>query len=884
MESKVPQPPRISERLLEKMANPGSSAAIIGDISEEFQLKIEEQGLSRARLWYCLFVLKCLPSFVRHSISWNLTMLKNYLTIALRLMKRHKAFSSINIAGLAVGMACSIMIGLFVVYESGYDHFHEKSGRIYRVYSDIVNKSGSWRGAWTPPPLAEALLQDFPEVEAATRFSPWPGETLISARGELFVEKSIRFADASFFAIFSYSFIFGDPSTALESPGTIVISRTVAEKYFGHDNPLGETMTFQGQQRDFKVTGVIEDPPPKSHLQFDMVASLVSTPSSAGTRWTQHTYFTYILLREGASAAALEAKFPQFARRHYGPQFFADTGMRYEDFFDKGDQRYGFRLETLTDIHLNKNVSDNLSLKGNTTYLKAFSAIAFFILLIACINFMNLATARFAHRSREVGIRKVLGSQRKQLVAQFLGESFLLSTIALVLALGAIAVMLPAFSRLARRPLVFGDILSGGFPFLLGGITLAVGLAAGSYPALFLSSFAPQTTIKGRLAVRGKGHILLRRALVLVQFAISFAVIFGAGVISRQVGFLRNQELGFDKDHVVVIHRANALGSSGDAFESELLAHPEILKISRSESLPGRHFNPNGHRLEGWPATEEKALMTTYVDQRFADALGLELAAGRFFSREVPTDATSAVVINERAARELGLSDPVGKRLHKEFGGAKEGEFVIIIGVLKDFHFASLHHEILPMLLRPLSPVDWELTSVKIRSEHLPRALALIEKTWKKFTGGQPFQYSFLDQDFGALYDSERRAEKIFLAFSALTILVACLGLYGLVSFAAEQRMREIGIRKTFGASVASLAGLLSREVIILVGISAVIASPPALYFAEAWLRNFAFRISIHPLMFAATGAAVLTVAFLSIGFRTVRAAAANPVDTLRYE
>jgi putative ABC transport system permease protein len=884
MEPKVLRPPRIPECLLEKMANRGDSAAITGDISEEFYRRIEEQGLSRARLWFFLFILRCLPSFVRHFISWNLTMLKNYLIIALRLMKRHKVFSFINIAGLAVGMACSIMIGLFVVHESGYDRFHQKSDRICRVYSDIVNNNGSWRGAWTPPPLAEALLHDFPEVGAAARFSPWPGEILISVRGKLFVENGIRFADASFFAIFSYSFISGDPSTALESPGTIVISRTIAEKYFGHDDPLGEAITFQDEKRDFKVTGVIEDPPAKSHLQFDMLASLVSTPSSAGTRWTQHTYFTYVLLREGASVAALEAKFPQFVRRHYGPQFFADTGIRYEDYYDKSDQRYGFRLESLTDIHLNKNVIDNLSLKGNTSDLKAFSAIAFFILLIACINFMNLATARFAHRSREVGIRKVLGSQRKQLIIQFLGESLLLTTIALVVALGAIAVVLPEFSRLARRPIVFGDIFGGGFPLLLGGVALAVGLAAGSYPALFLSSFAPQTTIKGWLAVRGKGHIILRRALVLVQFAIGFAVIFGAGVISRQVGFLRNQALGFDKDHVVVIHRANALGSSGDAFENELLAHPEILKISRSESLPGRHFNPNGHRLEGWPATEEKVLMTIYVDQRFADLLGLELAAGRFFSREVPTDAMSAVVINERAAREMGLSDPVGKRLHKEFGGAQEGEFVTIIGVLKDFHFASLHHEILPMLLRPLSPPEWALTSVKIRSENVPQTLFLIEKTWKKFSGGQPFQYSFLDQDFGALYDSEQRAGKIFLAFSVLTILVACLGLYGLVSFAAEQRMREIGIRKTFGASPASLAGLLSREVIILVGLSAVIASPPALYFAEMWLRNFAFRISVHPLMFIATGASVLTVAVLSVAFRALRAAAANPVDTLRYE
>ncbi len=884
MGKKASRPPRGSERLLETMANRGDSDSLAGDISEEFHRRVEDKGLFGARLWYRLFVLGCLPSFVRHFLLWNLTMGKNYLTIAARVMKRHKAFSSINIAGLGVGMACSIMIGLFVIHESGYDRFHANSDRIYRVYADIADNTGSWRGAWTPPPLAEALLGDFPEVEAAARYSPWPGESLITARGKSFLEKDIKFADASFFTIFSYPFIYGNPETALENPGTIVISRAVAEKYFGHDDPLGETVTFEDRQRDFTVTGVIENPPPKSHFQFDMVATLASSTSSTVTRWTQNTYFTYILLREGASATALEAKFPEFTRLHYGPQFFADTGTRYEDFYDKGDHHFGFRLESLTDIHLNKNVTDNLSFKGNTATLKLFSAVAFFLLLIASINFMNLATARSAHRSREVGIRKVLGSRKKQLVVQFLGESLLVSTIALVLSLGTIALVLPAFARLAQRPIALRDLGTGMFPFLLVGITLVVGLTAGSYPAIFLSSFTPQTTIRGRLAVRGKGQIFLRRALVLIQFAISFAVIFGTGVISSQMAFLRNRTLGFDKDNVVVIHRAAALGDSAGAFENELLAHSDILNVSRTESLPGRHFNPNGHRVEGAPATEERALMTIYVDERFADLLGLELSAGRFFCRDVPTDATTAVVINERAARELGLSDPLGKRLHKDYGGAKEGEFVTIIGVLKDFHFSSLHQEILPMLLRPLSPENWALTSVKVRGERLPRTLALIEKTWEKFTGSQPFQYSFLDQDFGALYDSERRTGKIFLAFSVLTILVACLGLYGLVSFAAEQRTREIGIRKTFGASVANLAGLLSREVIVLVGVSAVIASPPAFFIAEGWLRNFAYRTSIHPLMFVVTGTMVVSVAFLSVSFKAVRAAGANPVETLRYE
>ena len=753
-----PRPPRLSERLLEATANRGDEVAIVGDLAEEFHRLAEDRGLFRARLWYRIFVLRSVPSFLRHSLGWSLTMIKNHLTVALRVLNRHRAFSFINVAGLAVGMACSLMIGLFLVHESGYDRFHARADRICRVYLDLRADGQDLLGAWTPPPLAKALLEDFPEVEAAARVSAWPRELLISARGRSFLEGGLLYADASFFEIFSYRFLFGDPATALAAPGTIVLARSVAEKYFGHADPVGETMTFRDRNQDFKVTGVIEDPPPNSHLRFDMMAALVGTSSSAGTRWTQHTYFTYILLREGAASAALEAKLPDFTKRRYGPQFFADTGTRYEDYFASGEHHYGYRLEPLTAIHLDARVTDTLSLKGNPAHLKILSAVALFILLIAGINFMNLATARFAHRAREVGVRKVLGSPKGQLVAQFLGESLLLSSAAFVLALGLIGLTLPAFARIAQRPLAFSDLFRGNFPALMALVVGGVGLAAGSYPAFFLSSFTPQATLKGRLAVRGKGHVRLRRALVLVQFVIGYAVIFGTGIISRQMGFLGRRDIGFDRDHVVVIHRANALGPAADAFEGELLARPEILRVSRSESLPGRHFDTTGHRLEGSPATDEKTLMTTYVDHRFAGLLGINLAAGRFFSPEIPTDATSAVVINQRAARELGLSDPVGKRIHKGFGGAREGEFVTVIGVLEDFHIASLHQDVLPVLLRPLSPSEWRLTSVKVRGERLPQTLAFIERVWKKSTGGQPFEFSFLDADFASLYESERRA------------------------------------------------------------------------------------------------------------------------------
>ncbi|MBN2205873.1 MAG: ABC transporter permease, partial [Candidatus Aminicenantes bacterium] len=607
----APRPPRPFERLLEAAANHGEASAIAGDVAEEFQRRAVSDGPARARRWYRLFVLRSLPSFFRHFASWRLTMLKNYLTVALRLMNRHPAFSFINIAGLAAGMACSVLIGLFVAHEKSYDRFHEKADRIFRVYFDFQNESDGGQGAWTPPPLAEALAADIPEVEAAARYSPWPREYVISARDKSLVETGVKFADAAFFRIFSFPFLQGDPETALRDPGTVVIAKSVAEKYFGRDDPLGQTLTFRDLNMDFKVTGIMADPPPNTHFRFEILASLVSTRTAAGVRWTQNTYFTYVLLRPNASAEDLAAKLPDLTRRRYGPQFFADTGKDYDAYYSQEGRRFGFRLEALTDIHLSSSVADNLSLKGNAAHLKLLSAVAFFILLIAAINFMNLATARFAHRSREVGLRKVLGSRRRQLVAQFLGESLLLSLTALVLALAAIALFVPAFGRLAQRPLVFNDVLAGGFPALLAAIVLFVGLAAGMYPAIFLSSFAPQATIKGRFAVRGKGHAILRRTLVLVQFAVGFAVIFGTSVIARQMDYFNRRPLGFDRDHVVVLGRANALGSAADAFEAELSARPEILKISRTESLPGRHFDSTGHLLEGRPATEERTLQMT---------------------------------------------------------------------------------------------------------------------------------------------------------------------------------------------------------------------------------------------------------------------------------
>jgi len=810
-------------------------------------------------------------------------MFRNYLKVAVRNLKRHKGYSFINIAGLAIGMACSILIAIFVFYELSFDKHHDKAKQVYRVCAQF-GPTTDMRGAFTAPPMAQELLNDCPEIIHAARYSPWPRNYLVSTGEKKFLEKGIKYADASIFDVFTIPFITGNPKTALSDPFTIVITEGIARKYFGEKNPLGKLLRFEDREEDYLVTGVVENCPDNSHFRFDMIASYISRQGSRDTSWMGHSLFTYVVLQDGVLPSQLEAKFPNFILKHFGPQFFAQTGTRYEDYLKDEKNYYGYFLEPLLNIHLRSYTNENLSIKGRIIYIYIFSIIAAFILLLACINYMNLSTARFSKRSKEVGIRKVLGSEKKQLIFQFIGEAILLSFIALASSILIVKIVLPAFSNLANRQLsfhLFDNIYV--LPVLIG-YGLFVGVLAGSYPAFFLSTFQPALTIKGFVAKKALGNLLLRRVLVILQFSITVFIFLGTFVISSQLKYVRNEQLGFDKEQIVVIPRAYTMGRQALAFKQELLKYPSILTISNTESLPGRHFNPNGHRLEGSPATEEHVLHTMYGDYDFFKLLDLKIVEGRYFSKDVPTDATTAVVINETAVRELGLKEPIGKRFHKEFGDAAEGEFVTIIGVLKDFHFNSLHHEIQPMIIRPLSEREWFYTSIKIRPENISETLGLIEKTWKKFSGGQPIEYSFLDEDFNNLYKAEQRTGKISTIFFFLAIFIACLGLFGLVSFSAQQRTKEIGIRKVLGASVSRILYLLSREVLVLVTVSAFIASPIAYYVMSGWLQNFAFRIKITVWMFILTALAVLFMAILTISYQAIKAACASPANALKYE
>ncbi len=802
----------------------------------------------------------------------------NYFKVAFRKIKRQKGYSFINIAGLAIGMACCILILLWIQDELSFDRYHEKAKQIYRVGTQFGPTVDS-RGAFTAPPMAEALVDEFPEVLQAVRLDPWDEDInlLVSHDEKHFMEKGIIWADSSIFDVFTIPFVIGNPKTAINQPGTVVITKGTALKYFSDETPMGKTIKIEGD--DYQITGVVENCPSNSHFHFNMIASLISEELSRDPEWDGHCFFTYIVLPDRYPPSQLEEKFPDFIKRHYGPEFQEEMGISIEEYYDGENRYYGYWLQPLLDIHLNADVGNA---KGDMTYVYVFSSIALFTLLIACINFMNLSTARSANRSKEVGLRKVAGSSKSQLVRQFLCESILLSFIALVIAIGIVELVLPAFRNLTNKQLELNLFSNWYILFGLFGLALFVGITAGSYPAFFLSSFQPAAVLKGKLRAGTKSS-WLRNGLVIFQFSISVIILLGTFIIYNQLNYVGNVQLGFDKEQIVVIHRASALGQQRESFKQDLLQHPGILSVSNTNSLPGRHFDPNDHRLEGEPK-KAYVLHTMYGDYDFVELLNLEMVAGRYFSKEIATDATSAVVINEAAVKKLGLSDPIGKRFYKEFGGAKKGEFVTIIGVVKDFHFHSLHHEIHPMVIRPLTGTRGNYTSIKIHPENIKGTLSTIEKTWKKFSGGQPFEYSFLDDDFNSLYKKEQKTGQIFAMFSVLAILIACLGLFGLASFTAEQRTKEIGIRKVLGASASSIMFLLCKEFIKWILLANIIAWPIAYYAMNKWLQNFAYRISIGAEVFMLPTLLALVIALITISYQSLRASVANPVDSLRYE
>ena len=853
-----------------------------GDLEESYRDRLERMSPRAARVLYVFDVLFLFRSFARrrkaaYSHARGPIMLKNYFKITVRNLRKQFGYTAINIMGLAVGIACCLLIFMYVQHELSYDRYHEKADRIFRVGLDARIGDKDFLAPISPEPMREALVTDFPEVVAATRFFTFDNVVSVHYDDRSFLEKGFFYADSTVFDVFTFPLLQGDPASALAEPFTVVLTASTAHKYFGEANPLDETLLIEG--RDYRVTGVMEDVPAASHLRFDFLASMGSTQATQNTFWASNNFYTYFVLREGVDHQAFEAKLEELVQHYVGPAVEEALGTTMAEHRNTGG-RYRYFIQPLTDIHLHSNLDYEIAPNSNAAYIYALSAIAVLILLIACINFMNLATARSAGRAREVGIRKTLGSNRGQLIRQFLLEAIVMSLLALVVAILLVQVLLPLFNNIAGTSLT--NVYVRDVRFLAGmvGLALLVGVLAGSYPAFFLAAFQPAKVLKGT-SHRGS-NALLRNGLVVFQFAISIALIVCTGVVFNQMSYMQQKNLGFDQEHVVVIERAGTVREQREAFRQHLLRQPGVQAVSYTNNLPTRMVGDNAWRKEGASASEFESLRVIYADDHLIPTLGMELVAGRAFSPDRATDST-ALILNEAAVALMGWEDPIGQQLIQPGLAADTPDMrFTVIGVVKDFHYESLHEDIDPLAMQ-LSAFG-QYWAVRIQPTDIPETVAALEAAWQQFVPEEPFEYSFLNADFDALYGAEQRTSQLFTVFSILAILIACLGLFGLASFLIQQRTKEVGIRKVLGASVPGIVALLSKDFARLVLVAMVIAWPAAYFVARAWLQDFAYRISIPWGLFLIAGLVALAIAFLTVSYQSIKAATADPVQSLRYE
>jgi putative ABC transport system permease protein len=802
-------------------------------------------------------------------------MFKNHLKIVLRKMQRQKAYTLINVAGLAIGLAAATFILLWVRDERSYDRFHKNADRIYRVYQAFHYGTYHLEQAQTPAVLAPSLKDECPDVELVTRVRGYRDEQIVKAGNRKFNERGLGIADEYFFRLFSFPLLAGDPATVLARPYAVAISAKAAKKYFGSTDAVGRVLTIFDE--DYAVTGVFRDMPPQSHFHLDVLCSFASFKQYHEPAWGLNVFKTYALLRENGRPEAVAGQLTHLVKYHM-----FDSPKRYEAVIAKGDYTK-FPLQRLTDIHLGSHLLWEFEANGNGTYVKFFTLIAVFILLIAAINYINLSTARSAGRAREVGIRKTVGSTRRSLIRQFLLESILTALLAMILSLAALAVLMPAFRNLVGKSWLV--LPWAGNPLYLIPWTILivlVGVTAGLYPAFFLSSFEPVAALSGKFS-RGLKRSGLRNGLVVVQFSLSVLLLVATMVVGRQMRFIQTRDLGYDQDQVVVVRTYGELAQKLPVLKDALRRQPAVVSVSASSSAPGTGFTNIGMGLEG--SGSNTGTNMYIVDADFLDVMKMEMAEGRFFDRTIPTDG-QAVVLNQSMARKLGAPDLLGKRMNI-WAGDKGNVLFPIIGIVKDFHYESFHEPIKPLVMVMLyGTVPWEdaYLSVRVRATEMTRTLADIRRTWESVMPGTPFNYSFLDSLYEAQYQNEARTGRVFGIFTFLAMFVACIGLLGLASYAVEQRTKEIGIRKVLGASVERLVLLLSSEFARWVALANLIAGPLAYYLMSRWLRSFAYRTDIGVLPFLFSALIVLGVAALTVGYHALRSAVAKPIDSLRYE
>lgn len=802
-------------------------------------------------------------------------MLTNYIKIALRNMLKAKGYSAINILGLAVGLACCLLIVLFISDELSYDTHYANGDRLYRVYLNARINNKDFVTVTTNSPLAAAMMKEIPEVETAGRLYS-PGNFTIRYGEKIFNEERMYFADPTMLDIFSVTVRDGDVKN-FDQPNMIILSESMAKKYFSDENPIGKVLRLDGKT-DYKVIAVYNDVPGNAHLHFDFLASLTNREEGKSTQWLSNNFSTYTRLKPGASTTSVESKMHEMVMRYGGPELKRYANKTFEQFFSQGGA-YAYHLQPIRDIHLYSNLENEQEPGGDITYVYIFSGIAIFILLVACVNFMNLATARSAGRAKEVGIRKVLGSERGQLIRLFLIESLVITTLAMIIAVLLAEMALPFFNELSGKSLDIGIATN---PLLGIGLALAVllvGVLAGTYPAFYLTAYQPIAVLKGAIA-SGVKNSRLRDVLVVFQFCVSIILIAGTIIVYQQLQYVQNRNLGFQKEQILVIHNVWQMNKQGDAFKQSVLRTPGVASASLTSTLPGHPTGNSAFQIEGDASNEPYLLWQVRTDFDFLKTMGINMAQGRDFSIEHPSDS-SAIIINEAAVRLMNMPQPLGKRLTRFSSPPYE-----IVGVTQDFNFQSLRNPVRPIsiFMNPPGFPAPSFLAVRVKPDHLQETIQSIGQVWNQFQPGEPYVYTFLDEDFGNLYRTEERAGTIVTTFSSLAIFIACLGLLGLAAFATERRTKEIGIRKVLGASEGHIIGMICKEFVLLVTVALVISVPIAYYVMNRWLQDFAYRIDIGADVFILSGVIALTVALLTVSYTAIRAALSNPVNALKYE
>ena len=808
-------------------------------------------------------------------------MFKNYLKTAFRNLVKNKFYTLINIIGLALGIATCLLILLYLMDELSYDRYNLNANRIYRVNNEIKFGDNHVDLAVAPSLMGTTMVKEIPQVEQYTRIQ-WHGSLLIRKGSENLREERIAYGDSTLFEVFTLPMLAGDPKTALREPHSLVITETIAKKYFNGIDAVGKEITVN-DSINYKVTGVIKDIPSQSHFNFDIFVATIENPLSRDDNWLSENWNTYILVKKNTDLNKLNLDLNKMMDRYVGPELQGVTNMTLDQ-FKKGGGYVLATLTPLTDIHLNSNRTAELEGNGNIQFVFIFSAIAIFILLIACVNFMNLSTARSFNRAKEVGVRKVLGSLRINLIQQFLSESVLISFIALIFAVLIAWLLMPYFNQLAGKTIRVNTIFQPGMLFSLVILMLIVGLLAGSYPAFFLSAFQPISVLKGKLT-SGFKKSWLRNGLVVFQFVITIILIIGTIVIFNQLNYIRAKDIGYNRNQVLVINGTYVLGNQATTFKNELLQISGIQRATLTGFLPSDDNNRSNDAFFTSPALDPKSAISMQiwnVDEDYIPTLGMKIIEGRNFSLQYPTDSTG-IIINEAAVKFLNAKDILNKKLYEindlKSKILKESH---IIGVIRNFNFSSLRDLITPLALR-LGKNNNNI-SVRIGVSNTPAVISVIKSIWKQMASSQPFDYSFMDDQFNKQYTSEEQVGRISITFAILAIAIACLGLFGLVTYAAEQRTKEIGIRKVLGANVPNIVSMIIRDFLKLVIIASVIAFPIASWGMKKWLQNFAYRVDIAWWIFLIAALVAIIITLVTISFQAIKAAIANPVTSLRSE